>query len=299
MRILIIGSEGFIGRHCILFFQSHNHQVYGCDLQDLKAPNYSYFKISRLAPGFDDIFRVNQFDICINAAGSGSVPVSIANPYGDFEANTIDTFKILESVRLYNPSCKYVNISSAAVYGNPKQLPISETDELQPLSPYGWHKFYSELICREYSSLYNIRTCSLRPFSVYGPGLKKQIFWDIYQKIALSNDLTLFGTGLESRDFIYITDLIDCIALVVDKEVMNGEAYNAASGIEHTIEEVTTNFVRYLKPGVKVNFNGEHRQGDPNNWRADIGKLTKIGFNPQTSLEQGLKNYAQWLEEKS
>jgi len=82
----------------------------------------------------------------------------------------------------FNNKCKYLHISSAAVYGNPKQLPVKETDNCQPLSPYGWHKWMSELICQEYFRLYNIRSLIVRPFSVYGPGLRKQLFWDLYGK---------------------------------------------------------------------------------------------------------------------
>ena len=296
MKILIIGSEGFIGKSCLLFFQNSGHEIHGCDLQDLMNTDYPYYKISRLTPGFDNIFNKNSFDVCINAAGSGSVPLSITNPSSDFEANTIDTFKILETIRVYNTSCKYVNMSSAAVYGNPQGLPIHEDSRIQPLSPYGWHKFYSELICREFNTLYGIATCSVRPFSVYGPGLKKQLFYDIYKKtLDCTNVLTLFGTGQESRDFIYISDLISCIALIIEKGAIQGEVYNAASGQETTIDVAASTFVKFINPAIQVKFNGEQRIGDPNNWCADISLLKNIGFKSKISLDQGLQNYAEWI----
>ncbi len=296
MKILIIGSEGFIGNHCVEYFQSKSNAIFGCDLLDLKGASYNYFKISRFAPNFDEIFMNYMFDVCINAAGSGSVPLSIEHPYADFEANSIDTFKLLEAIRLYNKHCKYVNISSAAVYGNPHKLPVNENDSIQPLSPYGWHKYYAELICKEYHTLYNIPTFSMRPFSVYGPGLKKQLFWDIYQKALNSKQLNLFGTGKESRDFIYITDLINCIDLILNEGSNNGEVYNAASGIEITIEEAAYCFVKHFDSSIKVGFTGNLREGDPNNWLADITAIKNIGYNPIVSLEEGLKKYCLWLK---
>jgi nucleoside-diphosphate-sugar epimerase len=115
-------------------------------------------------------------------------------PLNDFEANCLDTFKILESIRNFSPSTKFLYISSAAVYGNPKRLPVRETDGIDPISPYGWHKYYGELMGHEYTSLYGLKTSSVRPFSVYGPGLRKQLFWDLFLKSRQTNKIDLFGT---------------------------------------------------------------------------------------------------------
>lgn len=299
MKILVLGSEGFIGRHCISYFQQKGDELYGCDLLDLKVLTYTYFKISRLSPGFDDIFIGTDFDVCINAAGSGSVPYSVNHPYADFEANTIDTFKLLDTIRLQNPSCKYINISSAAVYGNPQILPTNEDHLLKPLSPYGWHKYYGELICREYNQLYSIPNISVRPFSVFGPGLKKQLFWDLYQKSIRSDEIELFGTGTETRDFIYIGDLVHCLHLIIDNAVFDGSVYNLANGKATTIQNIAETFYSLLNPKLKIKFNGKSRAGDPNFWEADISRITSLGYQQTVSLEQGLLNYVLWLKEKN
>jgi UDP-glucose 4-epimerase len=296
MKILIFGSEGFIGKHSIQHFLSKGHDVTGVDLLDLKESSYEYRQISRLKPDFAQFFRLQQYDVCINAAGSGSVPMSFERPLNDFEANTFDVFHLLESIRQLNPRCKYINFSSAAVYGNPKSLPISEDSAVSPLSPYGWHKYYSELLCKQYAALYGLQTCSVRPFSVYGPGLKKQLFWDTFQKSKKSNDIVLFGTGDESRDFIYIDDLIGAVDYLLINGPLNGEALNIASGEETTIRYITKLFCQKLNPLLNVTFNGISKQGDPLNWKADITKLTELGFRKKVDIESGLDNLVKWLK---
>ena len=298
MRVLIFGSEGFIGKHCVLSSLKKGYSVAGVDLLDLKDPEYEYHKISRLRPDYSQFFENDKYDVCINAGGSGSVPLSFERPVNDFEANTFDVFNLLEAIRHFNPECRYINFSSAAVYGNPTSLPITEADNVSPLSPYGWHKYYSELICKEYSVLYNIKTCSLRPFSVYGPGLKKQLFWDIYQKSKLSPKIELFGTGDESRDFIFIDDLVDSIDYLIKNSPLNGEAVNIASGKETTIRYIATLFCNNLDPNITLNFNGKVKQGDPLNWRADITRLTDLGFEHKIEVETGILKLVAWLKEK-
>ncbi|HEY2581888.1 MAG TPA: NAD-dependent epimerase/dehydratase family protein [Mucilaginibacter sp.] len=297
-KIFILGSEGFIGNHCINYFLRKGYQVFGCDLLDIQNPAYTYFKISRFDPEFYKYFDFIKFDVCINAAGSGSVPLSFSHPYNDFEANSIDIFKILEAIKNYNPDCRYLNISSAAVYGAPQKLPIDEQSKIAPLSPYGWHKYLSELICKEYHALYKIKTCSVRPFSVYGPGLKKQLFWDIYQKCRQSQKVELFGTGDESRDFIYVDDLIAAFNLIIEKDCFNGITINIATGIETSIKHAAELLCGHIDPNIKISFNNQAREGDPLNWRADISTLSSLGFKSQTTIETGLYNYNEWLKEK-
>jgi len=78
-------------------------------------------------------------------------------------------YSVLEAIRKHSPSCKFISISSAAVYGNPEVLPVSESSKVKPLSPYGWHKHYTEMICGEFYTYFKIPTCSVRIFSAYGP----------------------------------------------------------------------------------------------------------------------------------
>jgi UDP-glucose 4-epimerase len=203
-KILIVGSKGFIGSNLGKYLNIlASVEVWGCDVvTDYGASNY--YLIDASNSDFEELFQAHSFDICFNCSGSASVPDSLLHPLRDFYLNSLNVFKMAEAIRKYRPECKFLNISSAAVYGNPEQLPIKETAALMPISPYGYHKLQSENICEEFNRFYNIQTCSVRIFSAYGNGLKKQLFWDISQKLSKNNEVVLFGTGMESRDFIHI-----------------------------------------------------------------------------------------------
>jgi UDP-glucose 4-epimerase len=297
MKILILGSEGFIGHNLVQYFLNGNASVYGCDLFEVPSNAYNYRKISRLSPELDEVFATASFDVCINAAGSGNVNYSMTHPFSDFEANSLDTIRVLECIRRLQPVCRYVHISSAAVYGNPEKLPVKEQDRKSPLSPYGWNKLISEMLCSEYSSIYKLKTISVRPFSVYGPGLRKQLFWDLFRKInsLKENKIELWGTGNESRDFIFIDDLVSCIGMLIDNAEMAGEVYNIASGNETTIREIGTLFCRSIIPRIEIEFNQKVREGDPLNWKADISKIEEIGFKPRVTVNEGINKLVQWI----
>jgi UDP-glucose 4-epimerase len=296
MKILIIGSQGFIGSNMVKHFLHNHDDITGCDLVETDSPGYSYFKISVLSPDFDTLFLNQDFDICINASGSGNVSYSLEHPISDFEANTILVSKILDTLRKHQPNCKYIQISSAAIYGNPESLPVSETSLSQPLSPYGYHKWMSEIICREYNRIYNIPVAILRPFSVYGRGLRKQLLWDICQKVRLHKSIELFGTGNETRDFIHIDDLVKAISLIIGKGSFNCDTYNIASGTETRIAEIAAIFQTHLNHDSVISFSGQVKKGDPSNWRADITKLKELGFKPTRRFQDGITDYISWFE---
>ncbi len=268
-----------------------------CDLLDAKNLSYPFYKVSRLSPEYLDIFEREQIDVCINAAGNGSVPVSISNPVNDFEANCVDTFKVLDLIRKLSPSTRYLYLSSAAVYGNPKKLPINEDSDINPVSPYGWHKHYGELMCREYFHLYGVKTSFIRPFSVYGPGLRKQLLWDLFLKSKKSKSIELFGTGKETRDFIFIDDLVHAVGTIIDNCEFNASVYNIATGIESEISEIAEVYSRYLGDNTFISFNNKVREGDPTNWRADITRLTNLGFKQTVDLEEGISKTVAWQKE--
>ena len=295
MKILIIGSKGFIGSHCADYFKSKEFEVWQADVNESLVDNF--YKINRQNSDYSILFKEHQFDVCINASGSAHVGFSFENPSKDFELNVVNVQKILVAIRDYNPKCKIINFSSAAVYGNPQFLPITENSICKPLSPYGFHKLQSELLLTEYHNFFGLNTCSLRVFSAYGPRLKKQLFWDLYQKSLQSDVISLFGTGNETRDFIYINDLLQIIDLVIHNSPFKGTIYNVANQVETTIVEATQVFVSSFSPEKKLVFNGEAKIGDPNNWLADISAITKMGYKKTITLKEGINKYVSWLNE--
>lgn len=296
MKYLIIGSKGFVGAKLQEYLLSIGQKVKGADV--IVDYNYDdYYLLDASNSDFKFIFEKEDFDICINCSGAASVPDSINNPLRDYLLNTVNVFKILTAIKEYQPNCKFINLSSAAIYGNPKALPISEMSEVNPLSPYGIHKKQSEEICKEFHDLFNIKTCSLRIFSAYGPGLKKQLFWDLYKKFKNEEKIKLYGTGNESRDFIYITDLVIAIYIVSNSNYFNGEAINVANGKEIFIKDCVSSFYNYFGEFVDYEFSGNSRKGDPNNWCSDISILKKLGYKQSVNIEQGLLKYYKWLKE--
>lgn len=294
MKILIIGSKGFIGFHAMEYFKNQNFIVLGCDVVT-DYVSKDYYQIDATNSDFHALFEKYQFDACLNCSGAASVPLSLEFPLKDFNLNTLNVFKILEAIRTYQPSCKFINLSSAAVYGNPTQLPINEMSQLKPLSPYGIHKLQAEQIVQEFSDFYKIPTCSLRIFSAYGNGLRKQLFWDMYQKFLNADAISLYGTGKESRDFIHVDDIVRAFHLVLENGKFNGEATNIANGEEFTIEYVAELFRSNFEGHKTIAFNNQVKQGDPLNWRADISMLKSLGYQQTISLEAGIQSYIHWV----
>lgn len=294
MKILIIGSKGFIGKHCVEYF-SRKHNVHECDvIFDYNTKNYHL--IDATNSNFFEIFQKNKFDVCLNCSGAASVPNSIENPLHDFTLNTYNVYKQLDAIRKYNSDCKYLNLSSAAVYGNPTKLPISEKMDITPISPYGKHKKIAEDICNEFYFDFGIKTSSLRIFSAFGPGLEKQLFWDLHKK-SNQNNITLFGSGNESRDFIFIKDLVRVIDIAINKSSFMADIINVANGEEIKIKDAVKLFFKHYSPELIINFNGKCRSGDPNNWKADIKKIKRLGYKRKFSFEDGLIEYVKWLKE--
>lgn len=297
MNILLIGAGGFIGSYCSSHLTAKGYTIFGADISKSETDT-RFYQIDKNIADFEKIFQDQEFDICINASGAASVPFSLESPKLDFELNTLNVVKILDAIRVHAPKCFFINFSSAAVYGNPECLPVTESMKPSPMSPYGWHKYYAELICREYATFFGIQSCNLRVFSAYGPRLEKQFFWDLFNKLKTDLDLELLGTGTESRDFIYVEDIAKCVELIIENRLKLPSIINVASGIETSIRKAAEIFSNLMGTGRKINFIGESRIGDPLNWKADISILQSIGFNPVFTLEQGLEEYILWLQKE-
>ncbi|MBL7873738.1 MAG: NAD-dependent epimerase/dehydratase family protein [Cyclobacteriaceae bacterium] len=298
-KIIIIGSKGFVGSHVSLHFEGMGHSVWGADVVIDYEKSNRYFLIDASNSDYREIFEMQKFDVCINCSGAASVPDSIIHPLRDFNLNTVNVFKLLDAIRIYCPQCRFINLSSAAVYGNPNQLPVTEILPTLPVSPYGVHKVLSEKICSEFHQFFKIHTCSLRIFSAYGEGLKKQLFWDLYQKKLKGGAIHLYGSGAESRDFIHVVDLAFAIQLVSENASFAGEVINVANGEEVTIRECVENFYGLFPVKPEYFFTGQEREGDPVNWKADISVLLGLGYKKKITLKDGLARYYEWCTKQT
>ncbi|WKT93361.1 NAD-dependent epimerase/dehydratase family protein [Brucella anthropi] len=289
MKILIIGARGFIGTHLKMSMAGFGEIV---------TASLSSFQRGDRKQNFAQLFSSVRPDVCINCSGAAHVPSSFKDPLCDFEMNTASVYEMLAAISQHSPRTRFVHLSSAAVYGNPVCLPITESTPLDPVSPYGYHKRAAEQFCQEFSQIYDVRSVSLRIFSAYGPGLRKQLLWDTYCKWRDLAEIKLFGTGDETRDFIYIDDVCAAIQTVIKEAEFQGECINVASGVAVSIREIVTMLLQELGGSKRAYFEGCKREGDPDAWRADIRTLEALGFKNRTPIINGIKATAQWLKEQ-
>ena len=296
-KILITGVNGFIGKKCADYLRKE-HVLIGLDTHQTCPQDNVDVYVPMVLPdsGLEGVIKEFEPDCCIHCAGSASVGCSMTKPAADFSAGPDVVFGLLESIRKSAVKCRVIFISSAAVYGNPKHLPIKESAALSPVSPYGYHKMICEKIFEEFAKIYGLQSTILRVFSCYGEGLKKQLIWDVCKKISEDN-CVLFGTGQQTRDFIHVDDLVQLIKLVIDSDTANG-IFNAATGKQHSVEQIARMVAEKMDyPAKKIKFKGQKREGDPEFWQADISKIKNIGFKPSISLKEGIAGYVQWFQE--
>lgn len=296
--VLITGVAGFIGRYVARYFSQQNWKVIGTDnSQPENAPLADLAVYQRLQlpdSEFNNLLKTHRPNALIHCAGRASVSLSVSEPAADFYSNTLLTFQILDALRLNVPDCKFIFLSSAAVYGNPSQLPIAETHPTNPISPYGFHKLQGEQLCLEFAKIYNQPTASIRIFSAYGAGLRRQVMWDICQKAIAHKSLLLQGTGNESRDFIHALDIAKALNVICDRAPMQGEVYNLGSGQEVKINELANILLKAVDLTITPQFSGVVAIGNPINWRSDISKLNSLGFESSISITQGIRTFTNW-----
>lgn len=293
MKILIIGSLGFIGASLTSTLLK-KHDVHGADIFNNNSKNYTTVKNSELLV---NLIKNNKYELIINCSGSANVQFSFNSPYDDYKLNVNNVFLHLNSIKEHAPKTKYLLLSSAAVYGNPNIFPICESNLIAPISPYGYHKFAAENLCKEFNDVFDIQTLIVRIFSAYGPGLKKQLFWDLHQKHQKSNRVELFGTGEETRDFIFIDDLVKALELVMVNSSFENDIINIGSGYSTKIKDVVKVFFDNSSKPVDYFFSNTALSGAPNNWSVNIDKLKAFGFEPQYSITKGIKKTSLWLQE--
>jgi UDP-glucose 4-epimerase len=298
--VLITGAAGFLGSYLLAECKNAGFSVFGLDK---RGPSESRLWAQFAVGACEEVLSENLFsgaDIraIFHLAGGASVPFSTTDPFGDFMTLLPGTARVSQFARTRR--AKLIFFSSAAVYGNPPILPVCESSIHRPISPYGVHKYLAEVLLEEYSRLWGLSVTVLRPFSAYGPGLRKQLFWDVGRRAlhAANNvkSITMLGTGSETRDFIYAGDLARAALHVMRSETTKSfEVFNVGTGIESPISEVVSLLLNELGISLEVKFDGNTRAGDPIAWKADISKLENLGFKPQVNLREGVHRVVEWM----
>ena len=295
MKIAITGAGGFIGSALRAYHQSLGHEVHAISRTLINEPGCYGHCVNLHSEETYAFLQALQPDILIHAAGRSSVPNSVTDPAADFNSGPPVVFQILDALRRHSPKSIFIFLSSAAIYGNPPRLPIGEAEKANPISPYGFHKYQSELIVEEFAKLYKMRTASARIFSAYGAGMKKQLLWDICRKAADNDEIPLLGTGNEARDFIHVQDICRALQVVWEQSDLAGQPINICSGHLTSISEIASMIAQNFHHKPRIRFTGSSLPGAPTRWQGDCSWLRTRGFQPTISLEAGVSQYVHWF----
>ncbi len=296
----ITGAHGFIGRHlCNAVAQDGETVVALGNAPSATYPTPSFANIDGpLAPGmFDQAFDLHGVpDRIYHLAGGSSVGASLADPDADKARTVGGTTALLDWLQKRRINTHLVVASSAAIYGAGHDNPVAEQVDARPFSPYGAHKFTMEGHCQNAASD-KLGISIIRLFSVYGPGLRKQLLWDLCNRIAAGeNPVTLGGTGNERRDWTHVSEVVRLLIHLGACRPSDCTVINGATGIGtsvSTIAQLVTG--AWGGHGPDINFSGHCRPGDPQHLVADATALAALGFEWSVPVGSGIADYVDWF----
>ena len=263
------------------------------EAEAVPGARYIYGDISR------DTLETIDFvpDTIYHLAGGSSVATSFANPPQDFQKTVFSTVLLLDFLRRYWPEASLVYISSAAIYGQAAHTKASHDLACLPISPYGVHKRQVELLLLDYARMFQIRSVIIRPFSVYGPGLRKQLLWDAMEK-ARRGIFEFFGSGDELRDWVYVSDLVECLAKSSEYAGTAVPVFNAGTGQALSVREVLQELFSAAAFERSPVFLGKPKEGDPDRLVAQDSAETSLGPLFNTPLRVGLTAFVSWYRKQ-
>lgn len=294
-KILVTGGAGFIGFHLCKKISdlTPNLTIYD-NLSSGKMENVKDVPKAKFVKG--DILDLKKLcsqekaDLIYHLAAQVVVPYSMENPLEDFETNAKGTLQVLEKAR--KDDAKLVFASSAAVYGNPTVFPTPEDYGFHPFSCYGLSKVIGEEYCEMYQSQYGLDITIMRFANVYGSRCHGVIH-DFLDKIAKNpNKLEIIGTGLQSRDFVHVSDVVDALVTVGSDESTNGKTYNIGFGKTTSIIDLAKMMLTILNLQDKTVITTTNVS-----WQGDVTKIwfdnskakEELKWNPKISLEDSFK----------
>lgn len=308
-KAMVTGGAGFIGSHIVeeclkqglevvsidnYFAGKHDnlrelHEKYPGLLQEVECDVTDYDTLKQYMEGVDIIFH----------EAASKKTICLSDPRKDLLINAGGTFNILELARDFKVK-KIVHASSGSVYGEAKYFPQDEEHSLNPTSYYGVSKLAGEKYVRAFCDLYDMDCTILRYFHVYGP---RQEMSDvggvvsIFGRRVLNGEAPLIhGDGSQERSFTYVKDVVGINMLVAEAEGTKGEAYNCASGISVTVEELANLVKKSMGREDLQNQYDDWTVGDIKHFDVSNEKIRKLGFEFKTSFEQGLQETMDWLK---
>ena len=313
MAILITGSAGFIGFHLSKKLLRDGVEVIGYDnMNDYYDPTLKNARLEILK-NFDkfhfyrddlcdyealgSVFRNQSIEMVCHLAAQAGVRYSLINPFAYQKSNLEGFLNIIELSKRAKVR-NFVYASSSSVYGKNKKLPFSVTDNVDhPISLYAASKKSNELIAHTYSHLYQLPTTGLRFFTVYGPyGRPDMALFIFTQKIHAGVTIDVYNHGNMRRDFTYIDDIISGITAALELPSQY-EIFNLGNHRSENLMEFIGLIEKNLGKKAKINFM-PIQPGDVPETFADIEHAQKkLGFNPGTGIEVGIKHFIDWYRD--
>jgi len=293
MKILIMGSEGFVGQNLVNGL-SKNYDVFRSDQIDSNEKNYfkcditNFNSVEKIVKDVDTVIHLTAHSLVSSLDGS------ITNA----QVNILGLLNLLEACRK-NSVPKVIFTSASSLIGEPSLFQVNEKHDPKPKTAYGITKLTSEHYLRLYNELYNLDYTVFRFFNIYGPFQKNGLIPSIYKKIQNNEPITIFGKGDQIRDYVYIEDILSFFEKSAVSKVGNGTILNMGTGIGTTILDIVKTMSQILKIEPKIEFQ-DARPGEIGNFVSDT-TLLKETFDliPNTSVEAGLRKTISWLKENS
>ena len=294
MNIAIFGGLGFIGAKLANnFFLKGNNVTIFTQNKDLRVNKINSSKIKIIEIDYTkkkfEKISFNKFDSIHFLSGNPSPVNSDSNYLIDIQTTNTYTHILLETLRLQSYSGKLWVASSVAVYGNVKKK-LTENLICNPISTYGISKLFLEKISILYSKKFKLKIGIYRIFSTYGPGIKRQLIYDIIDKIYNNKySINLLGTGKETRDLSFLDDVVSAIIILNNKVTPKGSIYNIGSGKSYDVNFIANLIMKIMNKNLKINYSKKLRNYDVKEWTASINKIKKIGYLPKNNINLGLK----------
>lgn len=305
MKLLITGGLGFQGSHLAEHFLKKGHQV--TVLNTLSTRAVRILDAMALKPvvvwgsvtDYEIVRKtVRDHDAVFHLAAYVNVDESRSNPRSFFEVNVLGTVNVLEAAR--ECRARVIYASTCEVYGaSLGETTIIEETELKPHSPYASSKAAADRICFSYFKSYGLDVAIVRPFNIFGPRQKEEGFGaliPLFVRRGLNKEnLVVFGSGEQTRDYMYITDLVSAYDLILRMNKTAGRVYNFATGVQTSVRDIAQYIAE--KCGVAVAYE-KARPGEVAAFLADMARSKKLGFAPRVALWNGINRYITWRKKQ-